>query len=115
VQLQQLTLNLILNGLEAMDEVNDRARSLSISSEVVSDGVRIQVRDCGVGLKDPKKIFEPFFTTKQSGMGMGLAICRTVVEAHGGRIWATDQEGPGTTLCFTLPVVLPSGLESETK
>jgi len=62
------------------------------------------VRDCGTGLKDPDRIFEAFFTTKESGLGMGLAICRSIVEAHRGRLWAAPGEGVGTTFSFTLPV-----------
>ena len=66
----------------------------------------MEIRDSGVGLKDPEKIFEAFFTTKENGMGMGLAICRSIVEAHNGRLWASGAEGPGTVFCFTLPLKL---------
>jgi PAS domain S-box-containing protein len=105
VQLQQLVLNLMLNGLEAMENVLDRPRRLTIQSARQNDGVaRIEIRDRGVGLKDPANAFEPFFTTKENGLGMGLAICRSIVEAHGGRLWAVSDGADGATFCFTLPL-----------
>jgi len=105
VQLQQLTLNLLLNGIEAMDPVLDRPRKLFVRSRCQGrDSVLVEIRDCGVGLKDPDKVFDAFFTTKENGMGMGLAICRSIVEAHNGRLWAASGEGAGTTFSFTLPV-----------
>jgi PAS domain S-box-containing protein len=107
VQLQQLILNLLLNGIEAMDSVADRPRTLFIRSlREGEDTVRVEIRDSGVGLKDPDAVFEAFFTTKENGMGMGLAICRSIVEAHNGRLWAASGVGPGTTFCFTLPLSL---------
>ncbi len=66
----------------------------------------VEIRDSGVGLKDPDAVFEAFFTTKENGMGMGLAICRSIVQAHNGRLWAASGEGPGATFCFTLPLQL---------
>ena len=107
IQLQQLVLNLLLNGLEAMDPVLDRSKILFIRSK--RDGletVLVEIRDCGVGLKDTHKVFEAFVTTKENGMGMGLAICRSIVEAHNGRLWAASGEGPGATFCFALPLEL---------
>ena len=106
VQLQQLILNLLANGMEAMDPVHDRPRKLWIGSRLEnSSQMLIEVRDQGVGLKDHRDIlFDAFFTTKENGMGMGLAICRSIVEAHNGRLWAAPQEGSGATFCFTLPV-----------
>jgi len=65
----------------------------------------LEIRDCGVGIKDPDRVFESFFATKENGMGMGLAICRSIVEAHEGRLWATPAEGCGTTFSVTLPLV----------
>jgi PAS domain S-box-containing protein len=107
VQLQQLVLNLLLNGIEAMDPVLDRPRKLLVRSKRDSpETVLVEVRDCGVGLKDPDRVFEAFVTTKENGMGMGLAICRSIVEAHNGRLWAASGEGPGATFCFTLPFTL---------
>jgi PAS domain S-box-containing protein len=113
VQLQQLILNLILNGLEAMDPVNNRMRRLTISARAASDGVCVTVGDSGEGLKDPEKVFEPFFTTKKNGMGMGLAICRTITEAHGGFIKAEPNEGPGARISFTLPYPETSSTGAE--
>ena len=106
VQLQQLVLNLLLNGMEAMDPVPDRSRYLWIRSRPEGSGqVLVEVKDQGIGLKGhPEKLFEAFFTTKENGMGMGLAICRSIVEAHDGRLWAIPQEGGGATFCFSLPV-----------
>jgi PAS domain S-box-containing protein len=104
VQLQQLVFNLLLNGLEAMELVLDRPRRLTIHSTRENAAVaRIEIRDHGVGLKDPARAFEPFFTTKVNGLGMGLAICRSVVEAHGGQLWAVSDGADGATFCFTLP------------
>jgi PAS domain S-box-containing protein len=105
VQLQQLILNLLLNGVEAMDAVVDRPKKIHICSKRDSPKtVLIEIQDSGVGLPDPDKVFEAFFTTKKNGMGMGLAICRSIVEVHDGRLWATPGEASGTTFCFTLPV-----------
>jgi hypothetical protein len=107
VQLQQLILNLLINGIEAMDTVVDRPRTLFIrSARETENAVLVEIRDSGVGLKDPDSVFEAFFTTKQNGMGMGLAICRSIVEAHNGRLWAASGAGPGATFCFTLPLRL---------
>ena len=110
VQLQQLLLNLLGNGLDAMDPVLDRPKKLSIRSKrhsphsMLPDSVLVEIRDYGVGLTDPDRVFEAFFTTKENGMGMGLAICRSIIEAHDGRLWASSGEVPGTTFSFTLPL-----------
>jgi C4-dicarboxylate-specific signal transduction histidine kinase len=107
VGLEQVVLNLIMNAIEAMSAIGDRPRELVIrtqSGEV--DQVRVTVQDSGIGL-DPQcmgRIFDAFYTTKSQGMGMGLAISRSIVEAHGGRIWATPNSGPGETFQFTLPI-----------
>ena len=107
VQLQQLILNLLLNGIEAMDPVTDHPKRLFIRSKRESDDrALVEIRDSGVGLKDPDTVFEAFFTTKETGMGMGLAICRSIVQVHNGRLWAASGEGPGATFCFTLPLQL---------
>jgi PAS domain S-box-containing protein len=104
VQLQQLLFNLLINGIEAMDGVTDRPRRLFIrSNEQADEGVLVEVRDCGPGLAEPDKAFEAFYTTKENGLGMGLAICRSIVEAHRGRLWAESADGTGATFCFTLP------------
>ena len=106
VQLQQVVLNLVMNAMEAMSGVNDRPRELVIRTGNIDGGqVQVTVEDSGVGL-DPNtmsKIFEPFYTTKSSGMGMGLSICRSIVHNHGGRLWATANDGPGTSFHFALP------------
>jgi len=104
VHLQQTLINLVHNAAEAMHGVTDRAKALLVRSRRQGRELLIQVRDRGVGIQDVTVIFEPFFTTKESGMGMGLAICRSIVEAHGGRIWATANEDAGMTFSFTLPV-----------
>jgi PAS domain S-box-containing protein len=105
VQLQQLVLNLLVNGMEAMDPVQDRPKRLRIRSARHQESVLVEVLDCGIGLEDPDKVFEAFFSTKENGMGMGLAICRSIVEAHDGAIWAAPGEGSGATFSFTLPVL----------
>jgi C4-dicarboxylate-specific signal transduction histidine kinase len=107
VQLQQVIVNLILNGIEAASVVRDRPRRLRVRSERSdSNGVMITVRDSGIGIdpKDQKRIFDAFFTTKPQGMGMGLSICHSIIEAHGGRLWASANDDYGATLQFTLPV-----------
>ncbi len=105
-QLQQVGLNLIVNGMEAMSGVEQRPRELVITTRRIEpDQVQVTVRDSGIGL-DPStigRIFEPFYTTKAGGMGMGLSICRSIVQNHGGRLWATVNDGPGTSFHFTLP------------
>jgi PAS domain S-box-containing protein len=107
VQLQQLTSNLLLNGMEAMDSVDDRSRKLSIRSRWKDAGtVLVEITDSGVGLENPEKAFEAFVTTKENGMGMGLTICRSIIEAHQGRLWVASTPGPGATLCFTLPATV---------
>ena len=106
VQLRQLVLNLIMNGIEAMTEVTGRPKELTIETRVEgTDQVLVQVRDTGVGLHPEAvdQIFNAFFTTKSEGTGMGLAICRSIVEAHGGRIWASAGSPHGTVFQFTLP------------
>ena len=104
VQIQQTLINLVHNATEAMAGLTDRPKSLVLKSRRQGEELLIQVRDHGVGIKDPALVFEPFFTTKESGMGMGLSISRSIVEAHGGRIWATANEDAGTTISFTLPL-----------
>jgi signal transduction histidine kinase/CheY-like chemotaxis protein len=105
VQLQQVLMNLILNGIEAMSEVRDRERELVIVTECDgNDEVRVAVQDTGVGIdaKNVERIFDPFHTTKPGGLGMGLSISRSIVERHGGRLWAVSNDGPGATFRFTL-------------
>jgi PAS domain S-box-containing protein len=106
VQLQQTLINLVHNAIEAMAGVTDRAKTLVLGSSRQGEDLLVQVRDAGVGVKDPALIFEPFVTSKESGMGMGLSIARTIVEAHGGRVWATANEDAGMTFAFTLPLAV---------
>jgi two-component system, LuxR family, sensor kinase FixL len=106
IQLQQVLLNLLLNSMEAMRAVTDRARELIIRSQKEETAaIRIAVQDAGAGIEPQhlERIFTAFFTTKPEGLGMGLAISRSIIEAHGGRLWATPNAGPGVTVQFTLP------------
>src|SRR5260221_10196292 len=107
VQLQQVMLNLILNAIQAMSGIGEGARELQISIDAVpfEGGVRVGVRDTGPGLSPESlsRLFEPFYTTKPEGMGMGLSICRSIIEAHGGRLWATRCEPHGALFQFTIP------------
>jgi two-component system sensor kinase FixL len=106
IQLQQVVLNLLMNGMEAMTAVNDRPKILMIRSEARRGQIFIAVQDSGVGLSEEVKarLFEPFFTTRTKGMGMGLSISRSIIEAHGGRLWGESNDAGGSTFQFTLPV-----------
>ncbi len=107
VQLQQVILNLVVNAVEAMESVTDRQRILQIRSEFgASDGILVTVQDSGPGI-DPKvssQIFDPFFTTKAHGMGMGLSICRSIIESHGGRLTVSDCKPHGSRFQIVLPI-----------
>ncbi len=105
VQLQQVILNLIRNGSDAMDTVNDQPRQLIIRTEMNGDHVTVSVQDSGVGFSPEigDRLFESFFTTKQEGMGVGLSLSRSIVEAHRGRLWAASNDGPGATFAFSIP------------
>jgi signal transduction histidine kinase len=102
IQLQQALMNLMLNAIDAM---KDSGGDMTITAEPSSDGLLIAVSDTGVGLpaEHPDDIFESFVTTKAHGTGMGLAISRSIVESHGGRLWAAANTGRGATFRFTLP------------
>jgi PAS domain S-box-containing protein len=107
VQLQQVIINLLMNGIEAMRSVTDRQRELVVRSGQDESGqALISVGDCGVGIaaENVDRLFNPFFTTKSGGMGMGLSICRSIMEAHGGRLWATATVPHGSMFQFTLPM-----------
>ncbi len=107
VQLQQVMLNLIVSAIQAMSGIGEGAHELQISIDAVPSegGVRVGVRDTGHGLRPESlpRLFEPFYTTKPDGMGMGLSICRSIIEAHGGRLWATGCEPRGALFQFTVP------------
>jgi signal transduction histidine kinase len=110
VQLQQVILNLVLNATDAMKEIDDRPRNLFVSTaRDEADRVRLSVRDSGIGV-DPRhfeKLFEAFYTTKRHGMGVGLSISRSIIESHGGRLWAAAHDGPGATFSFSIPCLRP--------
>jgi signal transduction histidine kinase len=106
VQLQQVMLNLIINAVEAMGSARDGPRELLISTgQAEPDGVHVMVRDTGPGLAPAthEHLFEAFYTTKPTGLGMGLSICRSIIEAHGGRLWAEPNEPRGTIFQFVTP------------
>jgi C4-dicarboxylate-specific signal transduction histidine kinase len=106
VQLQQVLLNLIMNAVEAMRGVTERTRELTVSSKVEPGSVLVAVKDTGTGL-DPAledRMFQPFFTTKPDGLGMGLSICRSIIEAHGGRLWVSQRAPHGADVRFTVPL-----------
>jgi PAS domain S-box-containing protein len=109
VQLQQVMLNLIVNAVEAMSQTREGRRELLISSQSEADCILVAVRDSGPGLPEAAlaRAFEAFYTTKSNGLGMGLSICRSIVEAHGGRLWATANVPIGAVFQFTIPVILP--------
>src|SRR5271170_4686103 len=113
VQLQQVILNLIRNGSDAMDTVNDKPRQLVIRTEMDGNQVTVSVQDSGVGFSSEisERLFESFFTTKQEGMGIGLSVSRSIVEAHHGHLWAARNDGPGATFAFSIPC--DSGLQID--
>jgi len=105
IQLQQVLINLVMNGIEAMAGVSEQRRRLAVRSRLGEGQVLVAVQDAGTGI-DPQnanRLFSAFYTTKSNGMGMGLSISRSIVEAHGGRIRATNNDGPGATIEFTVP------------
>jgi C4-dicarboxylate-specific signal transduction histidine kinase len=106
VQLQQVTLNLIVNAIEAMRDVGEKERELLIITRNEPDGVSVEVRDSGPGFApaDLDRVFEAFYTTKPGGLGLGLSICRSIIEGHRGRIWATANVPRGTAFHFTIPI-----------
>jgi len=106
VQIQQVVLNLIRNALEAMDEAPKKILDVCIDP-AADDLARVTVADTGSGISPDvaDQLFQPFVTTKRTGMGVGLSISRTIIEAHGGRLWAEENPGGGTRFCFTLPAV----------
>jgi PAS domain S-box-containing protein len=106
VQLQQVILNLMMNGIDAMSAVTDRPRELTLFTRLEGSEALFAIRDVGIGLdaEAAEKAFEPFYTTKAEGLGMGLAICRSIIESHGGRLWAGMNEPHGAIFQFTVPL-----------
>ena len=106
VQLQQVLLNLMMNAIDAMKSISDRPRILRVATKR-HDGntVLVSVQDSGIGIEPEamEQLFETFYTTKPDGMGMGLSISHSIIESHGGRLWANCNDGPGATFYFTLP------------
>jgi len=116
VQLQQVILNLLRNALDAMSAVEDRPRRLVVRTEQdESDSVRLTMQDTGIGIDSQNldRLFDAFYTTKTAGMGMGLSVCRSIIERHRGQLWAAPNDGPGATFSFSLPCQ-PAGLKGAT-
>jgi signal transduction histidine kinase len=119
VQLQQVLLNLVVNGMDSMSAVDEPERLLEIRGcRDMLDGTpaaTISVRDHGIGLQADQmaRLFEAFYTTKPHGMGMGLAISRSIIDAHGGRLWAEPNRGRGATFSFMLPAAIPTAPTSD--
>ncbi|TMJ93706.1 MAG: GHKL domain-containing protein, partial [Alphaproteobacteria bacterium] len=110
IQLQQVLINLLVNGMEAMATLRDRERVLiARTKRDRSDRVLVAIEDAGIGIapEDAKRLFMAFHTTKPDGLGMGLSICRSIIEAHGGRVWASPNTGPGMTFQFTISADAP--------
>jgi C4-dicarboxylate-specific signal transduction histidine kinase len=107
IQLQQVLLNLLLNAMDAVSDSSPDRRRVAVRVQYVDSRVEVVVSDSGSGIPADKlaHVFEPFFTSKQSGMGLGLPISRTIIEAHGGSIRAQNDPDGGATFCFSLPVV----------
>ena len=107
IQIQQVLMNLIVNSCDAMARQDNSGRHVTIETTHDGDGhARVSVSDCGPGIPDgvAGRIFEPFYSTKASGIGMGLAICRSIVSSHGGRLWTEKPDGPGALFHFTIPI-----------
>jgi len=106
IGIQQVLVNLLRNAMEAMDDQPASQRIVTVRTAATSEGVEATVADAGVGLTDESReqLFNAFYTSKPGGMGVGLAICKTIVEAHGGRIWARPNAERGATFGFVLPV-----------
>jgi C4-dicarboxylate-specific signal transduction histidine kinase len=110
VQVQQVIVNLLMNALQAVRDVTERPREIRVMIDGgAAETVEVAVRDSGTGIDgDPNRIFDPYFTTKSDGMGLGLSICRSIIESQGGRIQASNNPLGGATVAFTLPVSIPA-------
>ena len=109
IQLQQVIINLLMNGIQAMSGTNDRPRELTVRSGLDDDGqILVSIEDTGIGVapEDEPRLFQAFFTKRTEGMGMGLSISRSIIESHGGRIWVSRKDGPGAIFQFTLPAAV---------
>ena len=118
VQLQQVIINLLRNACDAVHAIDDRPREIEI--RIARDEgtlVRVSVRDSGVGLEadSAEKLFDAFYTTKKEGRGIGLSVCRSIIENHGGRLWAVANDGPGATFAFSIPVAPGDALQSSSR
>ncbi|MGB8669759.1 MAG: ATP-binding protein, partial [Pseudolabrys sp.] len=116
IGLQQVIMNLITNGTDAMSSITDRSRILRIESQIEASGsVLVAVTDAGTGFNPgiADRIFDPLFTTKSNGMGLGLSICRSIIEAHGGRLWASPGSPHGAVFQFTMPIWEQAGTLTE--
>jgi signal transduction histidine kinase len=105
-------MNLVRNAIDAMKEIEDRPRQMLIKTEIdIDNTIRLTVQDAGIGFAPDiaDRLFESFYSTKKEGMGIGLAISHSIIEAHHGRIWAMQNQGPGSTFAFTLPAVQAAG------
>jgi signal transduction histidine kinase len=117
VQLQQVILNLVRNAVEAMSVVNDRPRDLLVRVDREGEGsARLIVKDAGVGFepRDAERLFDAFYTTKSDGMGIGLSLSRSIIESHGGKLWAEPNDGPGVAVAFLSPRLAESATEDRT-
>jgi signal transduction histidine kinase len=115
IQIQQVLINLILNAMDAVADVPENRRKVVVSVENGAGGIAIAVRDRGHGIAPDHlpKLFDSFFSTKRKGMGLGLSIARTLVESHGGRIWAENGPGEGAVVHVKLPVASATSIPSE--
>ena len=104
IQIQQVLMNLLRNGAEAMEDANNNAKRLIVRSQFTDECIIVEVRDYGPGVTHPEKVFEPFYSTKQNGLGVGLAISRSIIQAHGGVLLVRDNQPQGTIFSLTLPL-----------
>jgi signal transduction histidine kinase len=116
VQLQQVILNLVRNALDAMRDVGDRPRDLLVTADTEDGRARLVVKDAGIGFapQGAERLFDAFYTTKSDGMGIGLSLSRSIIESHGGMLWAAPNDGPGATFSFFIPGLAEATSDSRT-